>query len=163
MLPAHRLLNLRAYYVEEKDMDQQQIEQRAQEFIDALHTLEHGSPDDVDELVGLFSDDARLINASLKLAGEERQGQDGVREFWQEYRRTFGEAHSEFYQVTANQEAAGLFWTTKGTGNDGQPMEYDGVSLLVFNQEGKITLFRGYYDTREISRAVGASGERTNT
>jgi ketosteroid isomerase-like protein len=144
-------------------MDQQQAGQRAQQFIDALHKLEQGTPDDVDDLVALYSDDARLINAALKLAGEERTGKDGARTFWTEYRKTFGEAYSEFFQVTANNESAGLFWTTKGTGNDGQPMEYDGVSLLVFDDNGLIKLFRGYYDTREISRAVGASGQPTNT
>ncbi|HEX6292375.1 MAG TPA: nuclear transport factor 2 family protein [Herpetosiphonaceae bacterium] len=138
-------------------MERQQIEQLAQEFIDALHALEQGDVQQVDRLVTLFGDDARLTNAALKLAGEERIGQDGARQFWTEYRRTFGEAHSEFYQVTANAEAAGLFWTTKGTGNDGQPMEYDGVSLLVFDERGKITMFRGYYDTRQLSREVGVS------
>ena len=136
-------------------MDQQQAHTLAQQFIDALHKLEQGSEQDVGDLVSLYSDDARIVNSALKLAGEERTGRQGVQEFWTEYRRTFGEAYSEFFQVTANDESAGLFWTTKGTGNDGQPMEYDGVSLLVFNQDGKISLFRGYYDTREISRAVG--------
>ena len=138
-------------------MDQQQVQQLAQQFIDALHTLEQGDVQDVDQLVGLYSDEARLVNAALKLAGQERTGQDGARQFWTEYRRTFGEAFSEFYQVTVNDQAAGLFWTTKGTGNDGQPMEYDGVSLLVFDDQGKIKLFRGYYDTRELSREVGAN------
>lgn len=137
-------------------MEQQQAQQLAQQFIDALHKLEQGSDNDVDDLVAMYSNDARLINAALKLAGEERKGQDGAREFWREYRRTFGEAYSDFFQVMTNDEAVGLFWTTKGTGNDGQPMEYDGVSLLVFNGEGKIQLFRGYYDTRELGFAVGA-------
>ncbi len=136
-------------------MDQQQAQTLAQQFIDALHKLEQGNEQDVGDIVSLYSDDARLVNSALKLAGQERTGQQGAREFWTEYRRTFGEAYSDFFQVTTNAESAGLFWTTKGTGNDGQPMEYDGVSLLVFNQDGKIALFRGYYDTREISRAVG--------
>lgn len=138
-------------------MDQQQVQQLAQQFIEALHTLEQGDAENVDQLAGMYSDDARVINAALKLAGQERTGQDGARQFWTEYRRTFGEAYSDFYQVTINDQAAGLFWTTKGTGNDGQPMEYDGVSLLVFDDQGKIKLFRGYYDTRELSREVGAN------
>jgi ketosteroid isomerase-like protein len=154
-LSAHGLLSVKQPIQEESFMDQQQAHTLAQQFIDALHKLEQGSEQDVDDIVALYSDDARVLNAALKLAGEERTGKDGARQFWTEYRRTFGEAFSEFFQVTANDESAGLFWTTKGTGNDGQPMEYDGVSLLVFNQEGKISLFRGYYDTREISRAVG--------
>lgn len=144
-------------------MDQQQVQQLAQQFIDALHALEQGDVENVDQLAGMYSDDARLVNAALKLAGQERTGQAGARQFWTEYRRTFGEAYSDFYQVTLNEQAAGLFWTTKGTGNDGQPMEYDGVSLLVFDDQGKIKLFRGYYDTRELSREVGANPQpRTN-
>jgi hypothetical protein len=136
-----------------------------QQFIDALHTLEQGAVEDAAQKVGalveMHSDDGRIINAALKLAGEERQGQDGARDFWIEYRKTFGEAYSDFFQVTSNEESAGLFWTTKGTGKDGQPMEYDGVSLLVFNDEGKISLFRGYYDTRELSRSVGVETQPT--
>lgn len=140
-------------------MDREQVIERAQQFIEALHALERGGPDDVDQIVDLFSDDARLINAALKLAGETRTGRAGARAFWTDYRRTFGEARSAFYQITVNEEAAGLFWTTSGTGSDGRSLEYDGASLLVFNDEGKITLFRGYYDTREVSRAVGTSGQ----
>lgn len=136
-------------------MDHEHVHELAQTFIDALHALEHGSESDVDGIVALYADDARLTNAALRLAGEERHGTDGARQFWSEYRRTFGEAFSEFFKVTAGDDAAGLFWTTNGTGNDGQAMEYDGSSLLVFNDDGKITLFRGYYDTRELSRAVG--------
>jgi ketosteroid isomerase-like protein len=142
-------------------MDQQQTQQLAHQFIDALHTLEQGDESNVDALVELYSDDARLTNSALKLAGEERNGKEGARQFWSEYRKTFGEAYSDFFQVTTNEESAGLFWTTKGTGNNGQPMEYDGVSLLVFNGEGKITLFRGYYDTRELSRSVGVETQPT--
>jgi ketosteroid isomerase-like protein len=135
-------------------MDTQQL---AQQFIDALHTLEQGSKDDLQPLVDMYSDDARLLNSALKLAGKEHTGRDGAAKFWTEYRATFGEAYSEFYQVTSNDESAGLFWTTKGTDNQGNPLEYDGVSLLVFDEQGKIKLFRGYYDTREIERQVPAS------
>lgn len=146
-------------------MDGQQTYQLGQQFIDALHTLEQGAVEDAEQnvsaLVEMYSDDGRIINSALKLAGEKRQGQDGARDFWIEYRKTFGEAYSEFFQVTSNEESAGLFWTTKGTGKDGQPMEYDGVSLLVFNDEGKISLFRGYYDTRELSRSVGVETQPT--
>ncbi len=134
-------------------MDQQQVQQLAQQFIDALHTLEAGSADDTADIVALFADDARLTNAAMD--GKELTGQDGVTKFWTEYRRTFGEAHSEFSHVLADESAAGLFWRTEGTGNDGQPIGYDGVSLLEMNDEGKISFFRGYYDTRKLSQEVG--------
>lgn len=132
-------------------MDTQQL---AEQFIKALHTLEDGSENDTGALVEMHSDNTRILNAALKLAGRERNGREGAEQFWREYRSTFGKARSEFFQITSNDESAGLFWTTKGTDNEGNPIEYDGVSLLVFDDQGKITLFRGYYDTREIERQV---------
>lgn len=125
----------------------------AQQFIDALHQLE-GQDRDVDAIAALFTDDARLTNAALALAGEQRTGKDGIRQFWQEYRSLFEQVHSDFHQVTANDQSAGLFWTTTGTASDGQPIEYDGASLLVFDDDGKIAQFRGYYDTRQMTKQV---------
>ena len=129
-------------------------QQLAEQFIDALHTFEDGTPEDTAALVEMYADDAVIINAALKLVGQDRRGRDGASQFWREYRSTFGKVRSEFFQITNNDESAGLFWTTKGTDNENSPLEYDGVSLLVFNDQGKITLFRGYYDTRELSRQV---------
>ncbi len=134
-------------------MGSQQPQQRAQQFIDALHTLEGGSADDTAEIVALFADDARLTNAALD--GKELTGRDGVEKFWTEYRRTFGELRSEFSHVIADEKGAGLFWHTEGTGNDGNPIAYDGVSLLEWSDDGKIGYFRGYYDTRKLSQEVG--------
>jgi ketosteroid isomerase-like protein len=132
---------------------EQERQTLARQFIDALHRLE-GDERDLDGIVGLFADDARLTNAALALVGEERTGKDGIRKFWEEYRGTFERARSEFHQVTHNEQAAGLFWTTTGTGNDGQQIAYDGASLLIFGQDGKIAQFRGYYDTLQITRTV---------
>ena len=133
-------------------------QQLAEQFIDALHTLEDGTAEDTAALIEMYADDTLIINAALKLAGQDRRGREGAAQFWREYRGTFGKARSEFFQITTNNESAGLFWTTKGTDNDGNPLEYDGVSLLVFNDQSKITLFRGYYDTRELSRQVRGEG-----
>lgn len=138
-------------------MDVTQVQARAQQFIDALHALEQGDESAVEGLVALYSEDARLTNAALKLAGKERQGHDGVREFWTEYRHTFQQVYSEFAQITANEEASGLFWTTKGADTEGNPLEYDGVSLLVFDEHGDIAQFRGYYDTRSLEKTVPAN------
>lgn len=135
-------------------MNTQQLQTLAQQFIDALHTLERGGEHEVEQIVGMYGDDARLTNAALKLAGKEHQGKHDIRQFWIEYRRTFGDVYSDFFKITTGDQAVGLFWTTKGTDTNGQPIEYDGVSLLLFDDQGKIIQFRGYYDTREISRTV---------
>jgi hypothetical protein len=136
-------------------MDQQQTMELGRRFTEALHAVDAGEQGAVERMLELYSPEARLTNAALKLVGEERRGHDGVRQFWEEYQHTFREARTEFFDVTASERSAGLFWTTRGVDATGQQFEYDGVSLLVFDEAGLIERFRGYYDTRELSRKVG--------
>jgi ketosteroid isomerase-like protein len=135
-------------------MEPQRALELGRQFTEALHAVDRHEEGSLDRMVKLFSPQAHLTNASLKLAGEERSGDDGVRAFWENYQRTFREASTEFAQLTANEQSAGLFWTTRGVDATGERFEYDGVSLLVFAPDGKITSFRGYFDTRELSRKV---------
>lgn len=136
-------------------MEQTQIEARAQEFIDALHQLEKGTPDDADALVALYADDAALANSALDHKNREMKGRDEILQFWVEYKETLGDVYSEFHHVNASGDCAGLFWTTKGQNPSGAEVNYHGATLLVFNAEGKIQFFRGYYDTRELTIKEG--------
>ncbi len=141
-------------------METQAIREKADTFIAALHALEEAEGDGgdaLDALVNLYAPDATLTNAALALTGESRTGTDQIRAFWSDYKKTLGKAFSHFHQITASENAAGLFWTTKGTGADHAEgsAEYDGVTLLVFGDDGKISQFRGYYDTQQLNRAVG--------
>ena len=139
---------------------EKQIETLAQEFMDALHSLEQGDETEAEPLAILFSEDATLTNAALELAGKEVKGRDAVLQFWNEYKSTLGQAFSTFHHVTTSgqndqpgrsDKAAGLFWTTEGQGPDGQPVRYHGATLLEFDEMGLIKFFRGYYDTRELT------------
>jgi hypothetical protein len=134
-----------------------EYQEQARRFIDALHALEGDGADGLDQICALFSDNAVLTNAALRLADKEYHGRSGVREFWQSYRATFADIRSEFSHVTAGDRAAGLFWTSAGQDASGQPVSYDGVSLLEFDQSGLIARFRGYYDTRQLVREVGGN------
>lgn len=146
-------------------MKKHEVRELADRFIDALHALEKSKNGDaapaLEKLVSLYADDAHLTNAALRLTNEERTGREQIRAFWDEYKKTLGEAYSEFHQVTVNGEAAGLFWVTKGTSADGTPdaVHYDGTTLLVFDDEGKISRFQGYYDTRQLNRQMGVEAE----
>jgi hypothetical protein len=140
-------------------MDTARVRERAQAFIDALHTLEQADGDgaaEVGALVELYADDARLTNSALRLHDEERRGREGAREFWGEYKRTIGQGYSDFYQVAVNDQAAGLFWVTRIQADGKGETAYDGTSLLVFGDDGRIVHFQGYYDTRQLNHAVGA-------
>lgn len=132
-------------------MEQTQIEAKAKEFIDALHTLEKGSVDDANQLVALYASDAALANSALDNKGTQAQGQDEILRFWTQYKETLGDIYSNFHHITVSSEAAGLFWTTEGTNPAGDKVHYHGSTLLVYNSEGLIQFFRGYYDTRELT------------
>ena len=127
----------------------------AQPFIDALHVLEEAAQEEtgvaVDGLAQLFAENARLTNAAMQLTGETRAGREQIREFWTEYKKTVGKARSHFHQVTGNDEAVGLFWTTKG---EDKAWSYEGVTPLEFDGDGKISRFHGYYDTQALDRAL---------
>jgi len=126
----------------------------ADRFIDQLHQLEDGDKTVADRLADMFADNAELTNPVIEHRGGIRRGRDQIASFWRLYADTFGEIHSEFYDITTSDHSAGLFWHSSGTGPSGDPMEYDGVSLLVFDDAGKITRFQGFFDTRRISSQV---------
>lgn len=131
-------------------MGNMQIETKTQEFVDALHTLENGSVNDVAPLVALFAEDATLNNSALDDKEQILKGRNEIRRFWTQYKETLGKADSDFRQLTFNERASGLFWETEGINPSGESVSYHGATLLEFSQEGQITHFRGYYDTREL-------------
>jgi ketosteroid isomerase-like protein len=122
----------------------------AQQFINQLHRLEEGDRAAADSLASLFADNAALSNPILEQQGRKRSGRADIAGFWREYRSSFGSMHSDFADVTASDHSAGLFWRSCGTGPDGQRIEYDGVTLLTFDDSGKITRMRGYFDPDKV-------------
>ena len=126
----------------------------------ALHALEDAesaSDDLLSGLVALYAEEAKLTNSALLLTNEELVGPEAIRTFWDEYKKTVGKAHSDFTQITVNGEAVGLFWVTSGitTPDQPEPRSYDGSTLVVFDESGKIRQFHGYYDTHQFNRTIG--------
>ena len=119
----------------------------ADDFVEALRKLEEDR--DVEGLVGIHAEDCEVGNVSVS---ETFRGHDGLREFWTEYRKTFGEMKSTFRNVFATEEGAALEWTTEGTSN-GDTVSYDGVSILEI-EGGKVIRFMAYFDTRALASQV---------
>jgi ketosteroid isomerase-like protein len=116
-------------------------------FVEALRKLEEER--DVEALVEIHTEDCEVGNVSVP---ETFRGHAGLREFWMEYRKTFGEMESTFRNVFATEEGAALEWTTRGTSNGGD-VSYDVVSILEL-EGGKISRFMAYFDTRRLTRQV---------
>lgn len=134
-------------------MDNHQVVQLADRFIGELHRLEQGDAQGVEALADMFSDNAELTNSIIEAdnAKAPRHGREEIAQFWREYGESFQGIHSDFFDVTANDHSAGLFWRSQGNDIHGKPLEYEGVSLLVFDDAGKIKHFRGYFNQAQIS------------
>lgn len=125
----------------------------ARRFVEALHALDAEGEAAVEAMTALFADEATVTNAALRRAGTERRGRDAVRTFWTDYAHTFREARTEFRAVTTGGDAIGLFWTTRGRDAQGEPIEYDGASLLLLDGQGRIATFSGYFDPENLQLA----------
>jgi limonene-1,2-epoxide hydrolase len=121
--------------------------QIAESFVEALRKLEEDR--DVEPLAEIHTDDCEVGNVSVP---KTFTGQDGLREFWTEYRKTFGEMKSEFRNVFADDGRAALEWTTEGS-NYGDTVSYDGVSILEIEGD-RIRRFMAYFDTRRLTHQV---------
>jgi hypothetical protein len=119
----------------------------ADDFVEALRKLEEDR--DVEAPVEIHAEDCEVANVSVS---ETFRGHEGLREFWTDYRKTFGEMKSTFRNVFAADEGAALEWTTQGTSN-GEKVSYDGVSILEL-AGGEVSRFMAYFDPRALTPQV---------
>jgi hypothetical protein len=123
-------------------------EQTAEKFIEALGNLEKS--EDIETIVALFADDAEIGNVTLT---NKLNGADGAKEFWTNYRKTFGEVSSEFTNKIHSENVSALEWTTVGTSANGSEINYDGVSILEFEGE-KIKRFFAYFNPAKLGHQI---------
>ena len=120
----------------------------ADRFIQALRKLEDER--DVEDLVAVHTEDCAVGNVAVPRTFE---GHDGLREFWTNYRETFGTMKSEFRNVFSDGDGhAAMEWNTTGTSNGGE-VSYDGVSILEIEGD-KVRRFMAYFDARRLSEQV---------
>ncbi len=125
-------------------------EQTAQRFIEALRVLERER--DSAPIAGMFGADSDVGNIVTR---REFRGAKGAREFWETYRGTFGEMESSFHNVIVGDGSAALEWSTSGTSVSGDPIAYDGVSILEI-ADGQIMRFRAYFDPGGLGHQMEA-------
>ena len=127
-------------------------QQIAERFIEALRSLERER--NVEPLVALYTPEAAVGNV---LAPDGFQGTDGARQFWTEYRGTFGDAESEFRNVIVGNGCAGLEWMTSGTGLNGEALQYSGVTILETSGE-RVSRSCAYFDAKSLGRQIEPKG-----
>jgi ketosteroid isomerase-like protein len=129
-------------------MDDHQVKVLANRFIGQLQQLEQGGIDGANALAELFAEDAELTNSIIEANGAKarRGGREEIIQFWREYRESFQTIRSEFTDITSSDHSAGLFWTSDGSMANGKALSYEGVSLLSFDESGKIKNFKAYFN-----------------
>src|SRR5215217_2764699 len=100
-------------------------EQVVRRFIDGLEKLEQSR--DLEVLISAFAENCSVSNV---VTPAEFKGREGARDFWAQYRDTFGQMQSTFRNVIVIEGRAALEWSTEGTTVGGEPVNYDGVSVL---------------------------------
>ena len=119
---------------------------RTEQFIEALGHLERDG--DTEPLVAQFADDSTLQNVTV---GDDHHGKEGAHTFWTEDRKLFDTVQSEFRNVIVDGDRAALEWSRQGTARDGGAVDYVGVSVIEFGDQG-IARFMGYFHPRELGR-----------
>ncbi len=120
----------------------------SEKFINALNDLEANK--NVEGIVEMFADDCEIGNVTLT---ETMNGTDGAREFWTDYRDTFGEVKSEFKNKILSENVSALEWTTVGTSMEGHQINYEGVSIIELNGD-KIKRFFAYFNPAKLGHQI---------
>ena len=113
----------------------------AERFMHTLQQIEETG--DVEPLVAMFTEDAELSNLAMT---EPLQGRDGAHRFWQKYLSVFERIHSKFTHVVEGDDTAVLEWISDGALSTGEPVKYQGVSIIE-TDNGQVRRFRTYYDS----------------
>lgn len=124
---------------------------RTENFADALHALEDGG--DLDTFVAVFADDVELLRPETQ---QRLDGTSGARAFWEQYLATFDRVRSDFSRVVDG-EVGVLEWTSTGRLVGGSDITYTGVSLLDFDDAGRVTRFATYFDTQAFGPEPASS------
>ncbi len=114
----------------------------ARRFMDALKELE--SSGDTGPICDLFAGEPTLLRPEVDKSGSS--GSDPAR-FWEDYKAQFSAISTEFTEVQEGAELVTLEWSSSGQLSTGRDIDYRGVSILSFDDEGRVRRFATYYDT----------------
>lgn len=122
--------------------------ERAQRFVEALAKLEESG--ELEPLVSLFADDARVSNAASQRVFT---GREGARRFWSEYKGTLARVKSTFRNLIEAADRVALEWESQGTAQNGAAVSYEGVSIIEWDGD-RIRRFYAYFDPGLLGREM---------
>jgi len=122
-------------------MSREQVETTISDYFAAIRDL------DAEAFVASFAADAvsqDSVGAPLV------SGYDGLRKFFKGIEATFTVLIMTGTAVYINQSEAAVHWQAEGTGQNGKTTHFSGIDVFTFNEEGKISSLRAYWDPRAM-------------
>jgi ketosteroid isomerase-like protein len=96
-----------------------------------------------------------MVGGLESLVGREFHGGDAIREFFEDFRASFGELHIEVEQTLASGEQILLILNQRNRGDAGGAETFNRWGQLLFLREGLIVRAENYYDADEALKAIG--------
>jgi ketosteroid isomerase-like protein len=116
----------------------------AEDFIHRLQEAEKTS--NPRTLIELFSGECELMNLTRHNTSTKADHAGSPSQFWRQYLHAFQNVDSHFTSIIDDGKKAVLEWHSSGILPMGLPIEYNGVSILEY-EDGLIQKFRTYYDS----------------
>jgi ketosteroid isomerase-like protein len=107
-------------------------------------------------MAGHHADAVYVVVGGLEsLVGREFHGRDAIREFFEDFRASFGELHIDVEQAIPAGERVLLILNQHNRGEAGGAETFNRWAQLLFVREGLIVRAENYYDVDEALKAIG--------
>lgn len=122
-------------------MSREQIKETVSSYFAAIRNM------DAEAFVAVFAPDA---TSQDPVGAPPVSGTDGLRKFFAGIESTFSQLIMTETAVYINQNEAAVHWQAEGTGQNGKTTHFTGIDIFTFNDEGKISNLRAYWDPRAM-------------
>ncbi len=122
-------------------MSKEQIEKTVTDYFAAVRSM------DAEAFVAVFAADAVSHDP---VGAPPVNGYDGLRKFFHGIESTFSQLIMTETAVYINKNEAAVHWQAEGTSKDSKITHFSGIDIFTFNDEGKISSLRAYWDPRAM-------------
>jgi steroid delta-isomerase len=124
-------------------MTREELEQHVTAYYDTVRTL------DTDAWVGSFAEDGVVQDP---VGAPEVRGHDKLRSFFEAVKSSFRGIDLQEHLVVPIPPRAAVKWIAHGETHQGLKADFEGISVFVFAEDGRIRDMRVYWDEQDVQR-----------
>ena len=103
--------------------------------------------DDGEAFAALFSEDVHFEDP---VGGTVLTGRDGVMKFHRGVARAWESLDMQAEDVFVRGSRAAVYWDAEGRSRSGKDIDFDGINVLVLDDDGLIRRMEGYWDFEDV-------------